>query len=97
MTRARLGVRPARALSEFRAFANPPCAVSLTLTVVSTSQPMSASPDRQVELIGDCYFAATGGPAGDGAQADIAARLGVAMISAVRDVAEAYDVDLQVQ
>ncbi len=52
---------------------------------------------EQVELIGDCYFAATGGTAGDGTQADIAARLGVAMISAVGDVAEAYGVELQVQ
>jgi hypothetical protein len=50
-----------------------------------------------VELIGDCYFAATGGPAGDGEHADVAARLGVAMIAAVRDVAEAYGVELQVQ
>ena len=51
----------------------------------------------QVELIGDCYFAATGGPAGDGAHADVAARLGIAMIAAVRDVAAVYGVELQVQ
>jgi len=51
----------------------------------------------KVELIGDCYFAATGGPAGDGNHADIAARLGMAMIAAVRDVAEVYGVELQVR
>ncbi len=52
---------------------------------------------EQVELIGDCYFAATGGPAGDGDHADVAAQLGVAMIAAVRGVAETYGVELKVQ